>query len=282
MPEFTIFTCTYQNASFIDRCYRSILQQHQTDWEWLIIDDGSTDATESVIRSITDTRIVYKKLETNQGRGIARNIGLSYIRGSWVIILDMDDMMLPNRLDYVRKAITNKCDFMISEVAVISNDLICTAIRPAFYQKGIKVFTHATLCCRTDIYKKVGYFNSRYSEDQQVIVTFAFKDNCFVVDEPLYLYQESANQNIKGAIKANLTAFKLLLGFTCGNSAFLNIKMLKYVSGFLIRYLILSLTNLFSNKYEIFIKKRVVMNLDKDKIQRVNSFIAGLKASEAI
>lgn len=282
MPEFTIFTCTYQNAAFVKRCYYSILRQYLIDWEWLIIDDGSTDSTEMVVRSLNDPRIVYKRLDTNQGRGRARNYGLPFIKGKWVVILDMDDFMLSNRLDYVKKAMDSGFDFMISEVALVSNDMICRAIRPSTYKRGITVFTHATLCCRADLYKEVGYFNSKYSEDQKIIVSFGSTANGYVVDEPLYLYQESANQNLKGASKANITAFKLILNFIRENKKYRTTRMFYYAFGFLQRYFFLILSQIFIRRYDFFVKNRIRSEGDQKKVEKVNLFIETFKREYAL
>lgn len=276
MLEFTIFTCTFQNAQFIYTCYHSILAQNQKNWEWLIIDDGSTDDTEVIIKNISDSRIVYYRLDKNVGRGEARNYGMKFIKGKWVVILDMDDLMLPERLDRVRAAIDGKYEFMISQAGLIKNNLICTGIRPAFHKRGIKIFTHATLCCNSDLYKEIGYFDSRYSEDQKIIVLLANKSNFLIVNEPLYLYRENANQNIKGAKIANITAFRLLIRFICSKKDFVNMKMLYYIFGFFVRYIVLAISQRLFFGYDLFVKNRIGTDEDLKQIERVNKFTNNL------
>ena len=274
MPKFTIFTCTYQNANFISRCYNSILKQSVHDWEWLIIDDGSTDLTEKIINSISDNRIQYYRLQTNLGRGRARNYGCKLIKSPWVVILDMDDLMTQDRLNYAEMASILGYDYMISGVGLITNDLICDSIRPAIYTNFINVFTHATLCCKSGLYKSIGYFDSRYSEDQLMIVTLSLEYKGYVVNEPLYLYLESANQNIDGAIIANIHAFSNLFKLVF---KYKKIKFYIYIFSFLIKSIFLKISKFFNYDYQYFIKNRVKSSINIPKIDYLNFYLKSFK-----
>ena len=67
--KITIFTITFNCEMFIERCYKSILNQSYSDWIWLIIDDGSIDNSEKIIKELMDNRIHYFKIINNVGRG---------------------------------------------------------------------------------------------------------------------------------------------------------------------------------------------------------------------
>ena len=89
---------TYNMAHFIGDAIESILAQTYTNWELIIIDDGSIDTTHDVINKFQDTRIQYFHQE-NRGRGAARNKALSLAKGKYIAIADADDISLPNRFE---------------------------------------------------------------------------------------------------------------------------------------------------------------------------------------
>ena len=96
----SIITPVYNAEPFIARCMRSVLAQTYTDWEMLIVDDGSTDRTPSIIREFDDARITYIPL---QHRGIASlaetyNTALAKASGELVAILEGDDEWPANKL----------------------------------------------------------------------------------------------------------------------------------------------------------------------------------------
>jgi glycosyltransferase involved in cell wall biosynthesis len=92
---FSIVIPTYNRASLIKKTIDSILNQTYTNFEILIVDDGSTDNTEDVINQISDPRIHYYKIP-NSERGFARNYGTKHSQGDYITFLDSDDVLLPN------------------------------------------------------------------------------------------------------------------------------------------------------------------------------------------
>jgi GalNAc5-diNAcBac-PP-undecaprenol beta-1,3-glucosyltransferase len=107
MPFFSIIVPTYNRAHLIVQTLQSILNQDFTDFEILIIDDGSTDDTEEVveINFPTQTKIHYIR-KKNEERSIARNTGFMLAQGEYVVFFDSDDLMLPYYLTELEKAIT--------------------------------------------------------------------------------------------------------------------------------------------------------------------------------
>ena len=96
MPEVSIVLPTYNRADVLPRAIDSVLAQTFTDWELIIVDDGSTDDTASVVER-GDPRIRFVR-QANGGCYVARNHGLRVSTGKWITFLDSDDEWLPHYL----------------------------------------------------------------------------------------------------------------------------------------------------------------------------------------
>ena len=97
MPFFSIITPTYNRAEFITNAINSVINQSFTNWEYLIIDDGSTDNTQSIIQLFSDNRIRYH-YQKNKERSAARNTGIKLAKGRFICFLDSDDYYLNHHL----------------------------------------------------------------------------------------------------------------------------------------------------------------------------------------
>ena len=107
--KFSIITPTYNRAHTIERAIKSMQSQSYTNWEMIIVDDGSTDNTEEILRPYlkSDNRIKYIKVKQNGGVGKARNIGFKNISDDtdWVGFLDSDDIFVYNALELMKNKI---------------------------------------------------------------------------------------------------------------------------------------------------------------------------------
>lgn len=104
-PELTVLTPAYNRAELLPKCYESLRAQTCFDFEWLIVDDGSTDNTEEIVNSwVSDKSVgfetVYVK-KPNGGKHTAINYSSKYIRGSVVLILDSDDYLTSDAVETV-------------------------------------------------------------------------------------------------------------------------------------------------------------------------------------
>ncbi|MFH0731641.1 MAG: glycosyltransferase [Candidatus Omnitrophota bacterium] len=97
MSLVSVIIPTYNNASFISEAVDSVLAQTYTDYEIVVIDDGSTDNTKEIL-SKYNNKIRYFYQE-NKGVSSARNLGIRQATGEYIAFLDADDLMLPDRLD---------------------------------------------------------------------------------------------------------------------------------------------------------------------------------------
>ncbi len=93
-PYISVITPCYNGAGYIESAILSVLNQPYVGIEHIIIDDGSTDDTQKVCEKYAG-KVRYIKTE-NLGAGHARNIGMEQARGTWILFLDADDLMLHN------------------------------------------------------------------------------------------------------------------------------------------------------------------------------------------
>ena len=97
-PKVSIIIPTHNRGDYIGDALQSIIAQTLPDWEAIVVDDGSTDDTEVIVKSYTNSRIRYIYQE-NKGVAAARNAGLKTTWGSYIAFLDSDDLFLPNKLE---------------------------------------------------------------------------------------------------------------------------------------------------------------------------------------
>jgi len=105
LPEISILLPARDAAATLGTALRSIERQTTTDWECVVVDDGSTDATAALVKRICSRDSRFRLLST-RGEGLipALNLGLASCRGRWVARMDADDLMHRQRLAWQREA----------------------------------------------------------------------------------------------------------------------------------------------------------------------------------
>lgn len=113
----TVFTPTYNRAYILKNAFESLKKQTDNNFEWIIVDDGSTDNTESLVQSWKEEKLLfdirYIKQE-NGGKHRAINRGVSMAKGDYIIILDSDDFLTDNAIEKINgwvKTINGLKDF---------------------------------------------------------------------------------------------------------------------------------------------------------------------------
>lgn len=111
MPFFSIIIPTYNRANYLVETLQSVLNQDFTDFELLLIDDGSTDNTAQIVKDNfgKDQRLQYFQ-KANEERSVARNFGLNHAKGNFAVFFDSDDLMHSNHLSVLYDRIQKNPD----------------------------------------------------------------------------------------------------------------------------------------------------------------------------
>lgn len=173
---FSIIIPTYNRAHIITETLHSVLKQGFTDYEIIVVDDGSTDNTKEVLEKINSEKIVYY-YKPNEERSIARNFGADKANGRYLIFLDSDDKMREDHL------------------SIIYQCLDANYFKPLFLFTGYVIFN--TDGSRMYEFSKSGIFNKKklfYGNflgcSSVVIETDLFRRFYFNTDKRLILFED--------------------------------------------------------------------------------------------
>ena len=113
--KFTIFTPCYNGEYTVERVFKSVAKQTYTNFEWIIINDGSTDGSAEKIEQLRklypqlDDKIIYLE-QDNKGKHMAWNRGLDIATGDLWLSADCDDSFVPNTLAYFNEKVNSLPD----------------------------------------------------------------------------------------------------------------------------------------------------------------------------
>ncbi len=139
MKDISIIVPIYNAEKYISKCLDSIINQTKKELEIILINDGSTDRTEEIIKKYQDKRIRYFK-NKNQGIGKTRNFGIDKAKGKYLLFLDSDDFLVENACELLyNKAETNNLDIVMCDFyKLYDNGNIEEVHQPSFKNSSLK------------------------------------------------------------------------------------------------------------------------------------------------
>lgn len=235
----SVITPAYNAAKTLSRTIESVRQQSHSNWELIVIDDGSIDTTRSVVESycVADNRIKYLYQE-NGRQGKARNTGLRAANGTYVAFLDADDIWLPQKLELQLDKITSSAaELVFTDAYVFRTDqeaereldkLGRMNIAPATYEgeEGLNKFLiynrvpTLTVLARKDAIFRAGCFTEygpvQNAEDFHLWIKMLINGCIFIgMEAPLALYRkhdasvsDASGSNHVQVIEAKLALIK--------------------------------------------------------------------------
>jgi glycosyltransferase involved in cell wall biosynthesis len=199
--QVSVIIPTYNSVKYVIAATESVLAQTFKDFEIIVVDDGSTDETESVL-SLYQNKIRYIR-QPNNGVAVARNRGIAESRGKYVAFLDADDTWLPNKLERQMNAMRQQTQYQAcySAFTVVDSDLNPLGIsRSRRHGKALEdlltcgniIGSICTVICVRSLFEKVGAFDPALSQcaDWDMWVRLAAQTEFLYLDEPLVTYRQ--------------------------------------------------------------------------------------------
>lgn len=146
-PPISVLTSCFNAAEFLEDSIESILSQSFRDFEYILIDDGSTDNTLAIIKKYAakDKRIIVISKE-NSGLTDSLNVGLGIAHGEWIARLDADDIAMPTRLESQLNFVRNRSGVILLGSSSFEVDMDCNFIKqqwfPSSHDKLMKNLEH--------------------------------------------------------------------------------------------------------------------------------------------
>ncbi len=177
MPSVSIITPTYNRAQYIKEAIESVISQTYSDWELIVVDDGSTDQTFEILDKYTkqDKRIRYIR-QSNSGPSAARNTALAQANGKYIAFIDDDDRWLPEKLEIQVKLMESDpkigfCYVRFQVYKKIQNKLEKGTLFPQFLAAKFEDLFDVFIAPSSTIFRKscldqVGWFSSKYNRSE--------------------------------------------------------------------------------------------------------------------
>lgn len=215
-PTVSVIIPTYNRAHVLGRSIQSVLNQTYQDFELIVVDDGSSDNTEEVVRNFNDIRIKYIRHDKNRGVSAARNTGIKAAQGEYIAFNDSDDEWLSHHLEKLMLAFEKASP----QTGVVYSGFIYVMlggkgirvrppraarkegdIRPSLLKRSFIYFQTAIV--KRQCFEKVGLFDERIpcAEDWELWLRISTHYHFKYVGEPLVVEYESTDglTNDKGA-----------------------------------------------------------------------------------
>jgi len=203
-PKVTVLMPVHNGEQHIREAIDSILKQSFTDFEFLIIDDGSTDGSTAIVKSYEDPRIRLIANPANQGTVHVLNQGISEAKGTYIARMDADDISLPTRLSKQVGFMDNHPEIGISGTAMrlIKNGKLKNTRTLPETDEELKIqllfstcFFHPTVILRTELAKAHPYpDNLVYTQDYNYWTKLAPLTRFANLSETLLYFREHEGQ----------------------------------------------------------------------------------------
>lgn len=231
-PTVSVIIPTYNRRAVLEEAVNSVLAQTYTDYELIVVDDGSTDNTTAYLASLSDRVCVIT--QENKGVAAARNVGIAAARGRWIALLDSDDMWLPRKLERHMAYLAANPSLRISQTEEIwvRNGV---RVNPKHKHKKPKgwVFSKCLALClispscaviAKDVLVELGGFDEAYivCEDYELWLRITLHYEVGLLDEALVIkrggHEDQLSRRFWGMDIPRISAMRGVLPHTAKNS----------------------------------------------------------------
>lgn len=201
MVDISVIVPIYNAEKYLNKCVDSLINQTKKELEFILVNDGSTDKTEEIIKSYKDSRIKYFK-NKNQGIGKTRNFGIEKATGKYIMFLDSDDYLKNNACEILYKSVEKTdadlaiCDFYKIYDSGAEEKIKLLSFKPTTLRKTPSLVNEINLAPWNKLYKKelitknkIKFVeNLKYEDAPFVIEAFSKAGKIIKVDEYLNYY----------------------------------------------------------------------------------------------
>lgn len=200
----SVITPSYNRGELLKRCYHSLLEQTCFNFEWIVVDDGSTDDTGKIMEKISSNenpfpvKYLWKK---NGGKHTALNASHSLIEGKYVLILDSDDMLTPDAiaavLDGWKQYADDKSVAIITFLRREKSGNLCAYAKDEYKATDIlhykRVRVISSDCCeviRTELFRKYKFpvfENERFLAETALWYRVGLEGSCIYINKAIYI-----------------------------------------------------------------------------------------------
>lgn len=197
----SIIIPVYNSEEYIERCLNSVIAQSYKDWECIIVDDGSTDRSFSILESWAKRESRFNVLrQANAGAGIARNAGIEQAKGEYLVFVDSDDIIAPDYLEHLSHH-TEDIVFIDIDAVSESGKILRTEYLSTYKNRSIDDIVRYQMTgvmpwggVRKAVKRTLLSNNIRYSNQQngeEAVYSFLLLSNAksvAFIDKPMYRY----------------------------------------------------------------------------------------------
>lgn len=210
MPIISVITPIFNSEKYLSRCISSIINQTFTDFELLLIDDGSEDQSGRICNefAVRDKRI-HVIHQSNRGAAAARNLGIDWAMNNsdcqWIAFIDSDDWVHPQYLEFLLNAAVSLSVKVAASYFLKTDEYkVPEIIDIPEYEKVVaeefwcRDYLTSTIVCAKlyarELFETIRYPEGKIHEDEFVTYRLLFRDNAFaIVKSELYYYFQSEN-----------------------------------------------------------------------------------------
>lgn len=217
-PLVSVVMSVYNSQAYLKEAIDSVLSQSYSNFEFIIINDGSTDNSLSIIKSYNDKRIVFINNDCNKGLIYSLNKGIEVAKGEFIARMDSDDVSLPDRLSLqVKQFLSNPSAVIVGSDYFLLNgnkQMYIKNINDSDYQKAVLLFTpcfcHPTVMIKNVFKENYIQYNSNFihAEDYKLWTDLYSFGDFMNVNKPLLKYRHHSLQvsNLKNESQLNISS----------------------------------------------------------------------------
>jgi glycosyltransferase involved in cell wall biosynthesis len=218
-PKVTVYITNYNYGKFLTKAIDSVLEQTFTEFELIIIDDGSNDNSHDIINNYSNKENIYTVFQKNRGLNASNNVALSLAQGEYIIRLDADDYFAPQAIELMVSELDRNMDCALifpDYYNIDENGNIIEEIKRHNFSKDVKLFDQpahgACTLIRSKILKSIGGYDEEFNRQDGYDIWLKITELYRVknISLPLFYYRQHSKSITKNEKKLYKTRTKII------------------------------------------------------------------------